>query len=77
VNLHSTRLTVLSARLHAIDPHAVLARGYAIAFGPDGHAVSDAARLHSNDDLRLLFARGGARVQVRSVLTDDRSDDER
>ena len=77
VNLQSTRLTALTARLHAIDPHAVLARGYAIAFGPDGHAVSDAAQLHSNDELRLMFARGGARVQVRSVLKDDRSDDER
>jgi exodeoxyribonuclease VII large subunit len=77
VNLHSTRLSALTARIHAIDPHAVLARGYAIAFGPDGHAVSDAARLRSNDELRLLFARGGARVQVQSVLTNDRSDDER
>lgn len=77
VNLHSTRLTALTARLHAIDPHAVLARGYAIAFGPDGRAVSDAAQLQSNDELRLLFARGRAQVQVRSVFMDDRSDDER
>jgi exodeoxyribonuclease VII large subunit len=77
VNGHSTRLTAVSARLHAMDPHAVLARGYAIAFGPDDRAVSDAAQLHSNDELRLLFARGGARVQVRAVFTDGPSDDER
>jgi len=77
VNLHWMRLTSMAARLHAMDPHAVLARGYTIAFKPDGHAVSDAAQLHSNDELRLMFARGGARVQVRWVLKDDRSHDER
>ena len=77
VNIHSMRLTALAARLHALDPHAVLARGYAIAFGPDGHAVSDAAQLRSNDELRLLFARGQAQVQVQSLLAPDRSEDER
>ena len=74
---HSMRLTSMTARLHAMDPHAVLARGYTIALKPDGHAVSDAAQLRGNDELRLLFARGGATVQVRSVHPDDRSDGER
>jgi exodeoxyribonuclease VII large subunit len=77
LNLHSMRLTSMTARLHAIDPYAVLARGYTIALKPDGHAVSDAAQLRSNEKLRLLFARGQARVLVQSVLADDRSDGER
>jgi len=54
----------LAARLHALDPQAVLARGYAIAYGPDGLSVRDAGQLAVGDSLRLRFARGGARARV-------------
>ena len=77
VNVHSMRLTSLAARLHAIDPHAVLARGYTIALGRDRHAVTDAARLRTGDELQLLFARGQALAQVRSVLANGGNDGER
>jgi len=36
---------MLAARLQALDPHAVLARGYALAADADGHIVTDAAGL--------------------------------
>ncbi|HVG03864.1 MAG TPA: exodeoxyribonuclease VII large subunit [Burkholderiaceae bacterium] len=77
VSFHSMRLASVAARLHAIDPHAVLARGYTIALGRDGRAVTDAARLRSGDELQLLFASGKAHAQVQSVLTKRDADVER
>jgi exodeoxyribonuclease VII large subunit len=58
------RLQTLAARLQALDPHAVLARGYAIAADADGRVVTDAARLAAGDLLSLRFARGGASARV-------------
>ncbi len=60
----------LTARLHALDPDAVLARGYAIAYAPDGRSVRDAAQLAVGDEVRLRFARGGARVRVDFLVND-------
>ena len=65
------RLQTLAARLQALDPHAVLARGYALAIDARGRVVSDAARLAAGDLLRLRFARGGARARVEQTDTDD------
>ncbi len=58
--------STLGGRLQALDPNAVLQRGYAIAFGADGRAVRDAATLHSGDRLQLQFLRGRALTQVLS-----------
>jgi exodeoxyribonuclease VII large subunit len=68
------RLQTLAARLQAIDPHAVLARGYTLATDADGRVVTDAARLAAGDLLRLRFARGGARTRVEQT---DAGGDER
>jgi exodeoxyribonuclease VII large subunit len=65
------RLAALSARLDALDPHAVLRRGYAMAVSAEGAIVTDAARLGIGDALTLRFARGGAAVQVQALLPDD------
>ena len=62
------RLAALSARLHALDPHAVLKRGYALALATDGTVVTDVARLHVGDPLTLHLSRGRAGVQVRALL---------
>jgi len=66
-NAASMRLTSLNARLHALDPHAVLARGYSIVVDESGHAVLDAARLSEGEAVQLLFARGRAAARVYSV----------
>ncbi|GAB4468643.1 MAG: exodeoxyribonuclease VII large subunit [Burkholderiaceae bacterium] len=58
------RCAELDARVHALDPHAVLARGYAIAYAPDGRSVRSAAQLAVGDAVRLRFARGGAHAHV-------------
>jgi len=58
------QLQTLGARLQALDPHAVLARGYALAADADGRVVTDAARLAAGDLLQLRFARGSAGARV-------------
>jgi len=64
LQLRWARLQTLQARLQALDPQAVLARGYALATDAGGRVVTDAARLAAGDLLRLRFARGGARARV-------------
>ena len=61
------RLQTLVARLQALDPQAVLARGFAVVVDANGRIVSDASRLAHGDLLRLRFARGAAAAQVTAV----------
>ena len=61
------RLQMLAARLQALDPHAVLARGYALATDAGGRIVTDATRLAAGDLLQLRFARGSAGARVLST----------
>jgi len=59
------RLRGAGERLHALSPLAVLERGYSITRrATGGTVVRDASSLRKGDDLRLLFARGIARVRV-------------
>lgn len=44
--------------LQALDPHAVLLRGYAIARDDQGRALTDAAQVQRGDALRIRLARG-------------------
>jgi exodeoxyribonuclease VII large subunit len=68
------RLQPLAARLTALDPHAVLSRGYALALDRAGRAVTRAARLQVGERLRLVLAVGSAGVQVSSVDSDGPGD---
>ena len=63
------RLQTLTARLEAMDPRAVLARGYTLATDAAGRVVVDSASLAPGDLLRLQFGRGAAQAQVRQVDT--------
>jgi exodeoxyribonuclease VII large subunit len=69
-DLRRARVESLGAALSALDPGAVLARGYAIAFAPDGRSVRDAQRLGVGDRLRLRFARGAADARVERIDVD-------
>jgi exodeoxyribonuclease VII large subunit len=71
------RFSALAAALNALDPHAVLDRGYAIAFAPDGRAVHDSRQLTAGERLRLRFARGGAHVRVEDLDVDAGNADRR
>ena len=59
----SARLEGLTARLHAADPRAVLARGYALVTDPAGRPVTSAAAVRPAARLRLEFADGAVDVQ--------------
>ena len=58
------RLRVLARSLAALDPRAVLERGYSITRDQEGHAVRDSATIARGGRLDLIFARGTARVRV-------------
>ena len=64
----AAKLAALNRSLIQLDPHAVLSRGYALAIGPDGRAVRDAATLEAGDSLQLSFASGGAVATVKQVV---------
>jgi exodeoxyribonuclease VII large subunit len=70
----ATRLAGLAARLGALDPHAVLQRGYAMALDADGRTVTDAARLRIGAGLTVRFSRGSAGVEVHTLWPEDAGD---
>lgn len=64
----SAKLQRLAAGLNQLNPHNVLARGYALAIAQDGRAVRDANELAPEDRLRLVFAHGSADATVNQVV---------
>jgi exodeoxyribonuclease VII large subunit len=62
------RLTRAYGLLGSLDPHAVLARGYAIALDADGHAIKRAGEVSDGAAVDVLLAQGRlhAIVQRRS-----------
>ncbi|MDP3638609.1 MAG: exodeoxyribonuclease VII large subunit [Azonexus sp.] len=68
------KLNSLAYGLKQLNPKAVLARGYALAIGPDGRAVRDAATLIPGNALKLSFAHGMAAVTVNQVVAATKAD---
>lgn len=58
------RVEAAAAQLHALNPLAVLSRGYAAAVDESGRVVSRAADLFVGQNLSLRFADGTARCSV-------------
>ena len=61
------RLDLLAARLRALDPRQVLARGYAWLDDGQGQALVSVAQLHEGQDLRAVLADGHAQLRVQSI----------
>lgn len=61
---HTTRLDALQARLLALDPQHVLARGYAWLDDGRGAAITSAAALTPGREVRAVLADGTAQLQV-------------
>ena len=57
-------LEQLSGALHMLNPHRVLARGFAIVSDAQGRVVRDSAMVAVGDVLDLRFAQGGVRAVV-------------
>ncbi len=68
ISRSEAKLNALAAGLIQLDPQAVLNRGYALARGPDGRPVRDAASLQPGDALGLTFASGSAVATVDQVV---------
>jgi exodeoxyribonuclease VII large subunit len=59
-----------SNRLYALNPRAVLNRGYALVRLPDGTIVSNANQLAKETQTTTIFAHGSAKSQVESTSLD-------
>jgi len=53
------------ARLAALDPNAVLARGYSIAYGPDGGVLTDSSQVKPGDEMLVKLGKGEVKTQVK------------
>jgi exodeoxyribonuclease VII large subunit len=62
------RLSQRLARLHALSPLSVLARGYAIVKAEDGRAVRSAAEVVAGDKLSVRVHRGAFSARVLGLL---------
>lgn len=60
----ATQLQHASARLQALSPLAVLSRGYALVYGPDGTLLRSAAEAKPGDAIRARLANGSVDAQV-------------
>lgn len=67
----TSRLAAAGARLEALNPLAVLERGYSIATDRSGNVVRDAATLQPGDALDIRFARGAAQTRIASLNEPD------
>lgn len=63
----SLHLDRLGAGLDALNPAAVMQRGYAIVRDPQGQIVRDSASLRQGDLLRIRFGEGSAEAEVRET----------
>jgi exodeoxyribonuclease VII large subunit len=61
------RLGAASARLEALSPLGVLARGYALARDRSGTVVTDATRFAPGEGVEVTLARGRLDCEVRTV----------
>lgn len=61
----ATRIKGLAAHLKHLNPQLVLERGYSITESADGEIVRDSARVATDEELKITFARGWAGVRVK------------
>ncbi len=62
------RLASLSAQLQQLSPLAVLDRGYALVYGPDGRLLRDAALASEGDTLDVRLQKGRLAAEVKRRL---------
>ncbi|HEY1068877.1 MAG TPA: exodeoxyribonuclease VII large subunit, partial [Pirellulales bacterium] len=65
-----TRLAELAAKLDALSPLGVLARGYSLTHAPDGALLRRAADAQPGDLLRTRLASGEVFSRVERITTD-------
>ncbi|MDY6785095.1 MAG: exodeoxyribonuclease VII large subunit [Cyanobacteriota bacterium] len=69
------RVQFLQQKLAALDPQAVLARGYAAVRQGNGKLVRDRGQLAIGEELNVQLARGEIRVKVVEIVTEAGEDE--
>jgi exodeoxyribonuclease VII large subunit len=64
MRLLSSQLTGSQQRLEALNPQAILNRGYAMVSSPDGEAVRSVVQVQAGDELNVRVSDGDFDVQV-------------
>jgi exodeoxyribonuclease VII large subunit len=64
------KLRVFSGTLNALNPLAVLQRGFSVVFDSRGKVIRKAADLRPGESLRILFNEGAARALVERIEAD-------
>jgi exodeoxyribonuclease VII large subunit len=64
IKQRAARLERAHLRLHALSPLAVLNRGYAIVYAPDGSILRDATYTRAGQVIRARVAKGSLRATV-------------
>ncbi|MDA1257420.1 MAG: exodeoxyribonuclease VII large subunit [Chloroflexi bacterium] len=67
LDIHRERLRSLELQMSALDPSAILARGYAVVRREDGSIVASTADLNPGDTLGVALADGEIDAEVRTV----------
>jgi len=67
IQLARQRFEQEQGRLAALNPIAVLKRGYTVSYDPDGQILTHAARVKPGDAVRVHFQDGDVHTQVKSV----------
>lgn len=65
----TNRIQQATQSLRQLDPHAVLARGYAMVFNNAGKAIRNSAELNPESHVQITFALGSAKAIVTQVAS--------
>jgi len=63
----ASRLASIEARLGSVDPDRVLARGYALLTGGDGHAVTSVTQMAAGESVEARLHDGAVSLRVESL----------
>jgi exodeoxyribonuclease VII large subunit len=70
---HRGRLNAATARLHALSPLNVLARGYALVYNADGTILRSSNQTSTGQTIRARLTEGSLTAQVTSIKTTETS----
>ena len=68
--LRHERLLRVQASLKQLSPEAVLQRGYSIVRDMQGQIVRDAGKLHPDERVELMMAKGSAKARIEDIRKD-------
>ena len=64
----TNRLSVVSSKLTALNPMAVLSRGYAAVFDDDGKVINSVDTLKKDDEITFKVSDGQAKAKITEII---------